>query len=145
VQAISAVALLKLGETEPAGPVLDRLVGADKELVRVTLATQLQGVRHDISRSVLTRLAGDATSAVARQALLGLEQNGDPALLPMVIEQLSGTDPDVIMAALDCLGNWGDPASANAITSLLDHDNKYVRLSAANAILEINARKAPAA
>ncbi len=46
VQVISAVALLKLGDAETAGPVLDRLAGADKELVRVTLATQLQGVRH---------------------------------------------------------------------------------------------------
>ncbi len=81
---------------------------------------------------------------MARPALLGLEENGDPALLPMVIEKLSGTDPDVIMAALDCLGNWGDPASADAIASLLTNNNKYVRLAAANAIMEINARKAPA-
>ena len=145
VQVISAVALLKLGEAETAGPVLDRLAGADKELVRLTLATQLQSVLHDISRSVLTRLAEDVSSAVSRSALLGLEQNGDPALLPMVIEKLSGADPDVIMAALDCLGNWGDPASADAIAPLLAHSNKYIRLSAANAILEINARKAPAA
>jgi len=145
VQVISAVALLKLGDVENAGPVLERLATADKELVRLTLANQLHEVKHEVSVSVLTKLVDDATSSVARPALLGLEHNGDSSVEALVVDKLSGTDPDVIMAALDCLGNWGSPASADAIAPLLAHDNFYVQLSAANAILEIRARKGPAA
>ena len=141
VQAVSAVALLKLGDVDTAGPVLERLATADKELVRVTLATQLHDVQQPSARAVLVQLAGDATSSVVRPALLALEHNGDASLEAMVTEKLSGTNPDVIMAALDCLGNWGSQDAVAAIDPLLSHDNPYVQLSAANAILEIRARK----
>jgi HEAT repeat protein len=144
VQAFSAAALLKLGDVETAGPVLDRLATAEKELVRVTLANQLHDVHHDLSRTVLVKMTADATPSVVRPALLGLEHNGDAALEAMVLEKLSGTDPDVIMAALDCLGNWGSPAAVDSIEPLLAHDNPYVQLCAANAIMEIGGRKSPA-
>ncbi len=145
VQVVSAVALLKLGDAETAGPVLDRLATADKEVVRVTLANQLHDVRHEVSRAVLGMLAGDVTSSVIRPALLGLEHIGDQSMEAMVVEKLSGTDPDVIMAALDCLGSWGSTAAIEAVAPLLAHDNPYVQLTAANAILEIRARKSTAA
>lgn len=144
VQVVSAAALLKLGDAATAGPVLDRLATADKERVRVTLANQLHEVHDEVSRSVLVKLAGDATSSVVRPALLGLEHNGDPSLEAMVVDKLAGTDPDVIMAALDCLGNWGSLAAIDSIEPLLAHDNPYVQLCAANAILEIGGRKGPA-
>ena len=144
VQAVSAVALLKLGDAETAGPVLERLATADKELVRVTLANQLHEVKNEISRTVMTTLAGDTTASVVRPALLGLEHNGDPSLETMVIGKLSATDPDVIMAALDCLGNWGSATAVDAVEPLLAHDNPYVQLCAANAILEIRARQGQA-
>lgn len=145
VQAISAVALLKLGDTETAGPVLERLAAADQELVRVTLANQLHDVKNDLSRTVLGKLADDATPAVVRPALLGLEHVGDGSMEAMVLGKLAGNDPDVIMAALDCLGHWGSAAAMDAIMPLLENENPYVKLSAANAILEIRARLGGAA
>jgi|GEM_PF-5079893 len=140
VQVIAGVALLRLGDEETALPILKKQAASSDETVRVNLATQLNGVPGDAARELLTTLAADPSTAVARPALLALENDGDESLQPMVLEILSDSNPDRVMAALDCLGAWGDAEAADAIAPLLEGDNGYLRLTAANAILEIRAR-----
>ncbi len=145
VQVISSVALLRLGDEATAMPVLETAAASSNETVKATLARQLHGMNGDAALGLLSTLAVDKSTVVARPALLVLENSGDSSMEGMVIGLLSDTNPDLVMAALDCLGAWGTAEAANAIVPLLKGQNAYLKLTAANAILEIRARHSKAA
>jgi len=145
VQVISGVALLRLGDEATALPVLEAAATSSDEPIRATLANQLQGMGGAAALGLLTTLAVDESTVVARPALLILQDTGNSSMEGMVVGLLSDTNPDLVMAALDCLGAWGTAEAANAIVPLLEGQNAYLKLTAANAILEIRARHSKAA
>jgi len=70
---------------------------------------------------------------------------GEVGLEPTLLPRLEDPAYDVKALALDILGPVGTPAVVDTIVPLMDDENPYVAISAANAVIEILSRQAATA
>jgi HEAT repeat protein len=146
VKVYAAVALWKLGQTAQAEQAIGELFEDPDRKVRMGLAEQLGTDSDAKSLSILAGLAEDADADVRKAAVRGLRARVEPGLEPILLERLADPDYEVAALALDALATIGTPIGLDAVAALMDHENPYVAISAANAILEISDRgsEAPA-
>ena len=146
VKIYAAVALWKLGEAADVKKVVDELfVDPDWE-VRLRLTEQLASVDEPQALSMLATLAEDAEPKVRMEALRALSRRAsEVGLEPTLLPRLEDPAYDVKALALDILGPVGTPAVVDTIVPLMDDENPYVAISAANAVIEILSRQAATA
>lgn len=144
VRVYAGSSLWKLGEADLANETLAPLLASEDDLVRAGLAEQLDTVEDARALEMLSTLASDPVKDVRRAALLSLMEGGSAAQLPTFLAGAQDADYDVAAIALEAVGRWGGPDDLAALEPLLDSENPYLAVGAANAILEIRARTAPA-
>jgi len=110
--------------------------------VRLRLTEQLATVADPQALNMLATLAEDEEPKVRMEALRALSRRaGDVGLEPTLVPRLEDPAYDVKALALDTLASVGSPATVDTIVSLMDDENPYVAISAANAVIEILARQ----
>jgi HEAT repeat protein len=142
VKIYAAVALWKLGEAAAVKKDLDALfVDPDWE-VRLRLAEQLATVKDPQALSMLATLAEDQEPKVRMEAIRNLSRRAqEVGLEPILAGRLEDPAYDVKALSLDTLAMVGGPAIVDSIVPLMDDENPYVAISAANAVIEILARQ----
>jgi len=142
VKIYAAVALWKLGEAADVKKVLDELfVDPDWE-VRLRLAERLATVSDPQALGMLATLAEDEEPKVRMEALRALSRRAaEVGLEPTLVARLEDPAYDVKALALDTLASVGSPGIVDTIVPLMDDENPYVAISAANAVIEILARQ----
>jgi len=142
VKIYSAVALWKLGKGTEVRKVLDDLfVDPDWE-VRLRLAEQLATVKDPQALSMLATLAEDQEPKVRMEAIRNLSRRVDEVgIEPILAARLEDPAYDVQALALDTLAAVGVPEVVDSVVPLMDNENPYVAISAANAVIEILSRQ----
>jgi len=137
VRIFAAAAVLPLGEEAAALPVLEAAVEDEDPLVRQRLAEQLEAVAADSVVPLLVRLAGDDERDVRLAALRALADRGAAPAVEHLQGVLGDTDNEAVSVALSGLARHGDSSLVASIEPLLESNDPYVRLSAANAIMAV--------
>lgn len=143
-QLYAGTALWKLGLLEEPQATLGPLTTVQDPQVRSTLAEQLASVNDPAALSMLLALAGDTNPDVRAAAVRAFSEQADAATQAALLERVEDPAYTVSTAAVEALGRMGGPETIERLEPLLDNDNPYVAISAANAILEIKAREASA-
>jgi HEAT repeat protein len=140
----AAISLWKLGEGDSAAEVLEPLLQDEEIVVRRLLAEKLGGVEAAKAVEWLATLAKDEDQSVRLNAVRSLALRATPAEEPLLITASSDRDYEVATAALNALASVGGEGAITELGGLLDSENPYIALSAANAILAIDGRRQPA-
>ena len=138
VQVYAAAALWKLGKETEAEKIVEPLLQDEEVAIRVELAKQLAGIPGAGGR--LAFLADDPESDVRLAAVRGLREGDLGAVLPFLLERAADPDYQVAVVALDALAEGADMTAVEQIEPLLESQNPYVVISAANALIEILTR-----
>jgi len=141
VRSYAAAATWRLGDKEAALEVQEALMGDGNPDVRMNLAQQIRGIDDPSAIELLTRLLEDESSDVRLSSVVSLGMLEDPALEPVLLGTLSDASYSISTTALEYLGEQGSAAAVEQIAPLLDNRVSYVQMSAANAILSIEARE----
>jgi HEAT repeat protein len=138
VQIYAAAALWKLGKGDEASPVLEPLVRDEEIAIRMDLAQQLAGIEDDKAIGMLLFLAEDDPDGRVRKiALQGLYDTQGAGVYPALVACSADTDYQVAVVALDGLSQHGKVDVVDQLEPLLEHENPYLVISAANAMVEI--------
>jgi HEAT repeat protein len=86
---------------------------------------------------MLTQLTADEDHGIRLAAFQSLAQRGSPDQIDLFVGASADSDYTLAAVALDTLARIGTEAEVTKIAPLLENDNKYVAVSAANAILSI--------
>lgn len=140
VRSYAAAATWRLGDKEAALEIEQALMGDGNSDVRMNLAQQIRGIDDPAAVEMLTRLLQDESSDVRLSAVVSLGMLQDPALEPVLLGTLSDASYSITTGALEFLGEQGSAGAVEQIAPLLDNRIPYVQMSAANAILSIDAR-----
>jgi len=141
VRAYSSTALWKLGEKSDAMIVVNELMQDPDPIVRGILAEQLGSVDDEAARSRLAALAEDDAKQVRIQAMRAIAVKPGPEFEGVLVQAANDSEYEVATIALSLLGEVGRGAAVEQIAPLLDSENPYVALSAAQAVLSIRARE----
>lgn len=140
VRAYAAAALWRLGGGQEAMSVLEPLLQDEDPMVRDLVAEQLEPVAAPEAREWLIRLAADPDKQVRLSALRSLAAAATAEDLPVFLRAAEDEDYEVATVSLGALARLGLPPEATAqLEPLLDSGNPYVALSAANALLTLDA------
>ena len=142
VRAYAGVAVWRLGEGDRAVEVLEPLVGDPDSRVRENLADQLGSVSSARATDLLVRLAADSDKAVRVAAVRSLV--GRDGVGAALLQAAGDAEYEVATLALNGLAGMGGPDDLAVIKPLLDSDNAYLALSAAHAMMCIEARRGSA-
>jgi HEAT repeat protein len=138
VKLYAAAALWKLGKSEEASAVLEPLIGDEEIAIRMDLAQQLAGIDDDKAISMLLYLAEDDPDGRVRKiALQGLYDGQGADVYPALVACSSDADYQVAVVALEGLSHHGKVDVVDQLEPLLEHENPYLVISAANAMIEI--------
>jgi len=140
LQVHAAVALFKLGMGAEVQEKLGSILTDDDRRIRQALAEQLGSDDSDLGLSMLATLAEDPEPRVREEAVRGLREKDDPRLEQIFLGRVTDSEYEIASLALGALGKVGSASTLDAIEPLLQSENGYVAISAANAILEIAAR-----
>lgn len=137
----AAAGLVRNGRVEDAAPVFDEVLGAGDVSDRGLLAAELADVDDPSARVVLTRLAGDEDAGVRLEAFRGLLRTGTKEDLGTFLTGSGDADYRIQAVALEGVGRFGEPSAVETtLEPLFDTENPYVRIAAAAAAVEIEAR-----
>lgn len=137
VQLYAAVALWRVGGDETAIAHLEPIVTDLDPTLRVNLAEQLGRVDSPKAVEMLAALTADEDHEVRLAAFQSLASKDAATQVDLFVEAAGGKDYTVASVALDALARIGGEAQVEAIAARLEDPNKYVAVSAANAILSI--------
>jgi HEAT repeat protein len=143
VRVWAAVALWKLGEVDSAVEVLEPVLQSEDAVVRRLLAEQLGGLDGGKAAEWLAVLVKDEDRSVRLNAVRSLAHGATAAEESLLIAASADPDYEVATAALNALAKVGGERATDELSSLLDNQNPYIALSAANAILAIDGRRQP--
>ncbi len=138
-------ALWKLGDKEGALAKLQPLLDSEDVTVRVNLAEQLAPLTDPEVHGMLEKLATDSDKNVRVTAIRALREHGGPELQAFFVERAKDADYEVSTIATEALGAFADASVLETLRPMLENDNPYVKIAAANAILEIADRTSPKA
>jgi HEAT repeat protein len=144
VRVYAGSALLRLGDEATALEVLGPLVEDEDVNVRQNLAEQLAHAGGGPGAEILAALAKDENADVRLAAVRSLGKQ-DAAPAAPFLEALEDASYEIKTSALDALARIGGEDSLERVAPLLEDQNPYVKLSAANAIVVIKERSAPVA
>ncbi len=126
-----------LGQPEQQlGPLV---VDADAH-VRKKLAEQLAHVQDSTALSFLLTLVEDDDPEVRAAAVRSLAAQADPGTVPSLLARVDDPEYTVSTIAIEALGHLGSPSHAERLAALLENENPYIGLSAAQALIEIEHR-----
>jgi HEAT repeat protein len=137
VRAYAGAALWKLGEPETAQGVLEPLRSGENPTVRRNVAEQLEALAEPPATAWLLELSRDADASVRLAAVRGLAGRDGPEVAERLVEAASDPDYEVATLALRGLASVGSVEDVPRIEPLLENENPYIAISAANAILSI--------
>ena len=140
----AAVALWKLGEKSDAVAVVNELIQDPDPTVRRMLAEQLATVDDEEARSRLAALVEDETKEVRIETIRAIAVEPGPEFEGVLVQAANDPEYEVSTLALNLLGRVGRGSVVEQIAPLMDSENPYVAMSAAEAILSIRTRE-PAA
>jgi len=140
----ASVALWKLGEKSDAIAVVNELIQDPNPTVRRMLAQQLGSVDDEEARSRLAALAEDGSKEVRIETMRAIAQEPGPEFESVLVQAVHDPEYEVSTLALNLLGRVGRGGVVEQIAPLMDSENPYVAMSAADAILSIRTRE-PAA
>jgi HEAT repeat protein len=140
VRVYAGIGLWKLGRDEPAVAALEPLLEAEDPVVRRSLAEQLGTLGGEKAVEWLRLLAADEDREVRLHAMRSLAYVATPADEQILIEAAADKDYEVAAAAMNGLAKAGGAEAIDKLAPLLESNNPYLALSAANAILAIGAR-----
>jgi HEAT repeat protein len=143
VRVWAAVALWKLGESDSAAEVLEPLISDEDVVVRRLLAEELGAVDSDKAVEWLATLAGDEDQGVRLNAVRSLDQRASSAEEPLLLAASADQDYEVATVAINVLARVGGEGALEELGALVDSENPYIALSAANAVLAIDGRRKP--
>lgn len=144
VRVWAAISLWKLGEGEAAAEVLEPLLRDEDIVVRRLLAEKLERIDDAKAVEWLGLLAGDGDQSVRLNAVRSLALRATAAEEPLLMAASRDEDYEVATAALNGLARAGGEGAMTELGALLESENPYIALSAANAILAIGGRRQPA-
>ncbi len=101
------------------------------------------GLKSPTAQTLLEVCAGDSSSHVAGNALVGLHRLGKPGIVEQINSMVNGATHNVRSTAAWTMGRIGDSAFVDPLTELLRDDHPEVRGAALRSLLQI--RKAEAA
>jgi len=140
-RAYASIALWRLGEKSDAIAVVNELIQDPDPTVRRILAEQLGSVDDQEARSRLAALAEDDAKEVRVETLRAIAVKPGPEFEGVLVQAANDPEYEVSTVALNLLGKVGRGVTVEKIAALLDSENPYVALSAAQAILSIRARE----
>jgi HEAT repeat protein len=141
VRVYAAVALWKLGGEEKAIAALEALLTDEDPVVRRLMAEQLGTLSGAKAVALLGALAGDEDHETKRHAMRSLAFMATPDEEGLLVSALKDGDYEVSTAAINGLARIGGAGTLESLAPLLDNQQPYIALSAANAILAIDARE----
>ena len=134
----------KLGEKSDAVAVVNELIQDPDPTVRRMLAEQLATVDDEEARSRLAALVEDETKEVRIETIRAIAVEPGPEFEGVLVQAANDPEYEVSTLALNLLGRVGRGSVVEQIAPLMDSENPYVAMSAAEAILSIRTRE-PAA
>ena len=137
----AAVALWKLGDKSDAVAAVNELIQDPDPTVRRMLASQLASIDDEEALSRLAALAEDGTKEVRVETLRAIAIKPRPEFEAVLVQAAGDPEYEVSTVALNMLGQVGRGSVVDQIAPLLDSENPYVAISAAEAILSIRARE----
>jgi len=145
VRVYAGTAAWRLGHEDLATPVLEPQVEAEDPVVRRNLAEQLAPIDAPAASQLLVRLSADDDRDVCISALRALSGRSGPEVEAALIAATQSSDYQVASAALDALADTGGAGALAAAKARLDDENPYVEVTAAHAVLTLQAEGASAA
>jgi HEAT repeat protein len=140
----AAAALWKLGEKSDAITVVNELMQDPDPTVRRMLAEQLGSIDDEEARSRLAALAEDGAKEVRVETMRAIAAAPGPEFEGVLVQASADPEYEVSTVALNLLARVGRGGAVDQIAPLMDSENPYVAMSAAEAILSIRTRE-PAA
>jgi len=137
----AAVALWKLGEKNDGVAAVNELIQDPDPTVRRMLAEQLASIDDEEALSRLAALAEDGTKEVRVETLRAIAIKPRPEFEAVLVQAAGDSEYEVSTVALNMLAQVGRGSVVDQIAPLLDSENPYVAISAAEAILSIRARE----
>jgi HEAT repeat protein len=137
VQLYAAVALWRVGEESAALAHLEPLVNDPDPTLRLNLAEQLANVESPRAAQMLAQLTAAEDHDIRLAAFQSLAQLSPADQIDLFVTASEDSDYTLAAVALDTLARIGTEAEVTKIAPQLDSTNKYVAVSAANAILSI--------
>jgi HEAT repeat protein len=134
---VRVAAAISLGQSSNPAVLddLQRLIHDDDTRVGVAAvrAIGLHRARDNAAVDHAIELVGHAIVAGGMVALAAVEalcSIADPRAAVAAIELLGSDDPDLVQAAIACVGEHGDGKAAEELTPLISHSAWYVRAAA---------------
>ena len=140
VRVYAAAALWKLGRRSTAVPIANELMQSQDPTIRRVLADQLGSVDDAEAWSRLATLADDPNKDVRADAVRAIAGRERPESEEVLRDAAGDPEYEVSTVALAALGRIGGAESLSVAAPLLEDENPYVALSAAQAVLSIQAR-----
>lgn len=137
----AAAALWKLGEKSDAVVVVNELIQDPDPTVRRMLAEQLASIEDEEARSRLAALAEDGTKEVRVETMRAIAAAPGPEFEGVLVQAAADPEYEVSTVALNLLAQVGRGGVVDQIAPLMDSENPYVAMSAAEAILSIRTRE----
>ena len=137
----ASVALWKLGEKADAIAVVNELIQDPDPTVRRMLAEQLGSIDDEEARSRLAALAEDGTKEVRIETMRAIALEPGPKFESVLAASANDSEYEVSTLALNLLGRVGRGGAVEQIAPLMDSENPYIAMSAADAILSIRTRE----
>lgn len=137
VRVYAAAAVWRMGDSETAREAMEGLVVAEDASVRRMAAEQLAKVDDAAASALLVRLVDDSDKQVQTAALRSLMGSSTPEAIAALEKAMTDTDYEVAALALNGLALVQAAAAVPGIEPLLEHENPYVAIAAADAILTI--------
>jgi HEAT repeat protein len=126
-----------------AGPSLLQCLNSSSEDVRTAAAFALNSVEPQDVPSLLYLLEhAPLAKRLGFCWMIGRRPEEAPKAVPVLIRCLNDPQPQICEAAAETLGKYGTQAvtAVPPLQKLLDHPKKYVRVSATNALQQIQAQ-----
>ena len=140
---IAAKATLFIGKRIQSAEWAARQLTRNDPSVRANAVESIWGLKSPTAQTLLEVCAGDASSHVAGNALVGLHKLGKPGIVEQINSMVNGATHNVRSTAAWTMGRIGDSAFVDPLTELLRDDHPEVRGAALRSLLQI--RKAEAA
>ena len=140
---IAAKATLFIGKRIQSAEWAARQLTRNDPSVRANAVESIWGLKSPTAQTLLEVCAGDASSHVAGNALVGLHMLGKPGVVEQINSMANGATHNVRSTAAWTMGRIGDSAFVDPLTELLRDDHPEVRGAALRSLLQI--RKAEAA